>query len=691
MNDSPLHRLARAVLRLEPLILAGIGLALWYPSRTRAEWLWTLLLLIPLLAARFVLYRRLWTPTPLDPWCAALLLLGGLNLWIAPYTRGPVILARLLWGMALYVALVDWTRRRSLDGPIRFVIAFAIGMALLALGMTDWDVKSAGFQALINLLPRLDWPALTGGFSPNEIGGAMAWLAPLMAGLALYRWRTDGLRWPPTLAFGLLTLALILGQSRVAIAGVLVGLGLIGFSLPNPRLRRLLRITVVGLVVLELGLAGARVIQDFETMNFTPGEFDQDRTNLALSYVRDVASFSGRLEVWNSAAAMIRQNPLTGTGIDTFPLSDVHDAFAVPDLDGIPAPHAHNEVLQILADMGLPGAVIFCALYLVAAGMLWRGFQSGDDRLRMLSVALAGGLLAHAVFGLVDAITLWDRLAFVFWLMLGLSAAVYTQAVSRAAAGVQSGAMNVMQADFHIRRSLPERLKAYVLLGLGLYFVYLILAGNLSHYVNLRFSWLSYVGAALFLLLGLASLRQPDTHAHEHHAHEEHEHDHSLISWPVLLVVALPLILGTLVPSQALGAAAVDGDFSASGMTTDSYNGYGVAPEDRNILDWLRAFNASEDRSGFAGQPVDLIGFVYQDDSYASGQFMVARFAISCCVADSVAVGLPVEWSQPLDSDTWVHITGTFKLDSFQGETQPVIAPDTVEVIEEPDQPYLYP
>jgi uncharacterized repeat protein (TIGR03943 family) len=161
------------------------------------------------------------------------------------------------------------------------------------------------------------------------------------------------------------------------------------------------------------------------------------------------------------------------------------------------------------------------------------------------------------------------------------------------------------------------------------------------------------------------------------------------MSWPVLLIVALPLILGTLIPSQPLGAAAVDGDFSAASLGTEAQ--LSIPPAERNILDWLRAFHASEDSSGFAGQPVDLIGFVYHDATYAPGRFMLARFAISCCVADSRALGLPVVWEDLPDSDTWLHITGTLRIEDFQGRTQPVILPDRVEVIEAPDQPYLYP
>src|SRR5262245_27264615 len=50
-----------------------------------------------------------------------------------------------------------------------------------------------------------------------------------------------------------------------------------------------------------------------------------------------------------------------------------------------------------------------------------------------------------------------------------------------------------------------EWAKAGLLLALGVYFVYVIVSGNLTNYINARFAWLSYVAAALFLLLGLSS------------------------------------------------------------------------------------------------------------------------------------------------------------------------------------------
>ncbi len=60
------------------------------------------------------------------------------------------------------------------------------------------------------------------------------------------------------------------------------------------------------------------------------------------------------------------------------------------------------------------------------------------------------------------------------------------------------------------RYSVPKELiqlwiKAALLFGLGIYFVYNIASGNIPNYVNARFAWLSYVAAALFLLIGVFS------------------------------------------------------------------------------------------------------------------------------------------------------------------------------------------
>jgi uncharacterized repeat protein (TIGR03943 family) len=242
---------------------------------------------------------------------------------------------------------------------------------------------------------------------------------------------------------------------------------------------------------------------------------------------------------------------------------------------------------------------------------------------------------------------------------------------------------------------LQEWLKTALLIGLGLYFVYIIVTGNLPNYVNERFAWLSYVAAVIFLLLGATSLyklmqvRSHDHHDHEHH--HDHDHTHSAISWAALAVVAIPLVLGTLIPSRPLGAAAVGDDLNANRLGGDSSAAFSIAPEQRNILDWVRAFNSTDDPAAFSGQNVDVVGFVYRGADYPADTFLVARFTIRCCVADSVAIGLPVVWADDLPQDTWVRVRGPLATGTFQGETRAVVQPTSVEIVPQPEHPYLYP
>jgi putative membrane protein len=250
----------------------------------------------------------------------------------------------------------------------------------------------------------------------------------------------------------------------------------------------------------------------------------------------------------------------------------------------------------------------------------------------------------------------------------------------------------------HDDSPLQDWLRAALLFGLGLYFVYNIVSGNLANYVNMRFAWLSYVAAAIFLLLGLSHAyallptgkrkRKNDEPAH-------HDHNHAQISWTALGVVAIPLVLGTLIPSRPLGAAAVDGDLTlnsaaAQNVATTTLT---IAPLNRNVLDWLRVFNASTDYSEIEGQPADVIGFIYREPTFADDQFMLARFTISCCVADASAIGMPVAWADTtsLPADSWVRVKGTLEVGQFRGDDVPILKADSVEPIPQPEHPYLYP
>lgn len=250
----------------------------------------------------------------------------------------------------------------------------------------------------------------------------------------------------------------------------------------------------------------------------------------------------------------------------------------------------------------------------------------------------------------------------------------------------------------HRREVLLGWGKSGVLIGLGVYFAYNIASGNITNYINERFAWLSWVAAGLFVLLGAASLlehwwrRRGDGHRHDH-AHAHDDHDHTAMSWRVLGVLALPLVLGTLIPSRPLGSAAVDGGISLSAVSVTTASTFTSDPLQWNVLDWLRAFNQSEDLSSFNGKEARVVGFVYREASFADDQFMAARFTVSCCVADASAIGLPIIWGKAQDfpQDTWVEVKGTFEIGEFRGDTIPLLRASSVEAVEQPTHPYLYP
>lgn len=248
--------------------------------------------------------------------------------------------------------------------------------------------------------------------------------------------------------------------------------------------------------------------------------------------------------------------------------------------------------------------------------------------------------------------------------------------------------------DHGAREDVQAWLKTAILLGLGLYFVYNIVSGNLTNYINIRFAWLSYVAAVLFLLIGGFSLLRllRRSHAHEH-AHHDHDHGSGRMSWFALAVVAIPLVLGTLIPSRPLGAEAIDGDLSISSASLGSVTTFAVNPQDRNVLDWLRVFNSATDYSELNGQPADVIGFVYLEPNFGAEQFMVARFTISCCVADASAIAVPAAWEGAADlpQGEWVRVQGAIQTGEFRGERMPILQATSVELIPQPEHPYLYP
>ena len=247
-----------------------------------------------------------------------------------------------------------------------------------------------------------------------------------------------------------------------------------------------------------------------------------------------------------------------------------------------------------------------------------------------------------------------------------------------------------------------------LLATLGIFLFSRYVNGSLSYYIHPRFNGLTALTAAGLVVIAIAYGRhhwlRRDNH-HDHQGDDAHDHDHQLVhdhshdlSWVGLALLAIPIVLGFFVQPRPLGASALGnrqvsvGTLASARAPEGSYFTTIATAGERNIMDWLYAFQNARDPGAFDGEEAHVIGFVYRDDRFDAGTFMVGRFTVSCCVADAAPVGLIVRWPQApeLADDEWVEVTGRFETGDFGGITMPILVADAVVKTNAPAQPYLY-
>ena len=126
-----------------------------------------------------------------------------------------------------------------------------------------------------------------------------------------------------------------------------------------------------------------------------------------------------RVSVWEAGAAMIRDHPIFGVGLDNFlyeyPKYMNPEAWREPNLS-----HPHNIVLDFWVRMGILGVV---ALMWMVAEFYGRGIRVGTRPAptRALAIGLTASVTAALAHGMIDAAYFYVDLAFVWMLLLAVS------------------------------------------------------------------------------------------------------------------------------------------------------------------------------------------------------------------------------------------------------------------------------
>ncbi|EGP4797119.1 TPA: TIGR03943 family protein [Enterococcus faecium] len=276
-------------------------------------------------------------------------------------------------------------------------------------------------------------------------------------------------------------------------------------------------------------------------------------------------------------------------------------------------------------------------------------------------------------------------------------------------------------------------LRFLILSGYFELMMYLQVSGKLDQYINVHYRYLAILSMILSALLALVQLylwvkngkAEEETHKHDH------DHDHGLskpyqrgISYVLL---ALPVIVGTLFPTVSLDTTIVEAKgfnfpVSKESVGDPEMQTQYLKPDTSiyfNKSDYLDQMNELKEKYGdkqtieitdenylevmeliynypseFIGKKISYEGFVYQTPNDSNADVFLFRFGIIHCVADSGVFGLLTHMPEgvTVKNDEWYKIEGTIQSDYYQPFKReiPSVVVTNAEKVSAPKNQYVY-
>jgi O-antigen ligase len=301
-------------------------------------------------------------------------------------------------GAALVGILFVTTTVVAARGATRLAVAALAAAAFQ--GLYGLLVLASGHARIWSVPKTAYLDSATGTYiNHNHFAGFLAATLPLGVGLVIAKARrarersrskggligTLGPEGSKSLLLGLLALTgaagLLLSFSRAGTAlGVIAIAGTAGVVLRGKTVHRLAAIAIV------VAIAAVPLL-------------DLGADRLAARYAiaaDDFQATGGRLDVARDTLRMIAAFPVIGCGFGAF--TWVFPAFSSPEVR-LHYTHAHNDLLQLVAEGGLPALVLLATVLLSLSGAVVRGLRRTSDP---LATGAAFGFAALLVHGLVD-------------------------------------------------------------------------------------------------------------------------------------------------------------------------------------------------------------------------------------------------------------------------------------------------
>lgn len=275
-------------------------------------------------------------------------------------------------------------------------------------------------------------------------------------------------------------------------------------------------------------------------------------------------------------------------------------------------------------------------------------------------------------------------------------------------------------------------LRFLILSGYFEMMMYLQVSGCLDQYINVHYRYLAVLSMVLSALLALVQLYlwvKADGQKGVHESHDSHDHGLSkpYQRWIAYLLLALPIVVGTLFPTVSLNTTIVEAKGFNFPLSKESVGDPQVQTQylkpDTSIYfnksDYQDQMNELKDKyedeqmiaitddnyleimeliynypSEFIGKKVSYEGFVYQSKNDKATDTFLFRFGIIHCVADSGVFGLLTHLPEGMTvkNDDWYKVEGTIQTDFYQPFKReiPSVVVTKVEKITAPENQYVY-